>query len=49
MKLETGKGADTMLYHYTSIRHLPMILQSQYLKLTDSMLRDDDLNYKPVV
>lgn len=38
-----------VLYHCTSTYHLPQILESQYLKLTDANLRADIENYKNVV
>lgn len=38
-----------VLYHYTSMVHLPRILQAGFLKLTESNLRLDRVGYKPVV
>ena len=38
-----------ILYHYTTEHHLPHILETGFLKLTDSMLKKDDKTYKPVV
>lgn len=38
-----------VLYHYTAKYHLPSILNSGHLKLTESNLRFDVEMYKPVV
>ncbi len=38
-----------VLYHYTGTIHLNEILRTGYLKITDSMLREHDPHYKPVV
>ena len=37
------------LYHFTSTYHLPLILNSGFLDLTESNLKQDEIGYKPVV
>lgn len=38
-----------VLYHYTARQHIPKILYTKSLKLTESNLRTDEEMYKPVV
>ena len=44
-----GEAMTNVLYHYTSIYHLPTILETGFLKLTESNLRIDIEMHKPVV
>lgn len=41
--------ARKVLYHYTCTYHLPTILRTKYLKLTEANLRADIENFKKVV
>ena len=47
--MQNPASHGSLLYHYTSIHHLPGILHLGYLKLTESNLRLDREMFRPVV